>query len=230
MRSSPNLPGTADSGREPPWEFLLRHRPSRLDVTLLRRMLAALLAIGAVVLFVRGDPQARSADVVIATRDLSPGRVLSAADLRVVARPAGLLPEGSVREVSALVGATVSGAVRAGEMLTDLRVLGARLAQVATGVADARIAPIRLADNAVADILRVGDRVDVVTAERSEGDPAHAGPPRTLAADAVVVLISAPEGRRGPSGERVVLLALDSAHALDLAAGSLRTELTVLFR
>ncbi|MFI5780573.1 SAF domain-containing protein [Nocardia sp. NPDC051570] len=233
MRLRPNpgeRGGTADLGREPPWEFLLRHRPSWADLTLLRRVLAAALAVFAAVLFVRGDPAARSIDVVIATRDLAPGRIVSAEDLRRVARPAGLLPEGSVREMSALLGATVSGAVRAGEILTDLRVVGARLAQVAAGVVDARIVPIRLADNAVADILRVGDRVDVVAAERTDTDPTRAGPPRTLATDAAVVLVTTADRRSGPSGERIVLIALDSTHALGVAAGSLRTELTVVFR
>ncbi|RDI66675.1 SAF domain-containing protein [Nocardia pseudobrasiliensis] len=230
LSNSGDRGGAADLGREPPWEFLLRHRPSWADATLLRRALAAFLAVCAAALFVRGDPAARSVDVVVATRDLASGRVLSADDLRRVARPAGLLPAGSAHEIPALIGATLSGAVRAGEILTDLRVVGARLAQVAAGVSDARIVPIRLVDNAVADILRVGDRVDVIAADHADADPVRAGPPPTLAADAVVVLVTTPERRSGPGGERVVLVALDAAHALTVAAGSLRTELTVVFR
>ncbi|MGV9675194.1 SAF domain-containing protein [Nocardia sp. NPDC003482] len=220
--------GTADLGREPPWEFLVRHRPSWADATFLRRALAAILTLCAAALFIRGDPSAHSTDVVVAARDLSPGRVVAAEDVRRVARPAGFVPEGSVRDPSAVLGATVSGAVRSGEILTDLRVLGPRLARAAAGP-DARIVPIRLADKAVAEILRVGDRVDVLAAERDGADPARAGPPRTLAADAVVVLVTAAENRRGPADERIVLVALDSAPAIAVAAASLRTELTVLF-
>ncbi|WP_024802215.1 SAF domain-containing protein [Nocardia sp. BMG51109] len=219
-----------DLGRGLRWDLVTRYRPPWADSTFARRLLAVALTVLAGALFLRGDPEAHPAAVVVAAHDLAPGRVLDATDLQRVLRPAGTLPEGAVGDVAALLGATVTGAVHGGEILTDLRVLGPRLAAAATGAADARIVPIRLADNAVADILRTGDRVDVIAAEESaaEGAPGPA-PPRTLATDAAVVLIAG-AGKGRASEEHVVLVALDPARATAVAGASLRTPLTVVFR
>ncbi|MEV0297253.1 SAF domain-containing protein [Nocardia sp. NPDC050710] len=213
-------------GRGSPLRFALWNRPPWVDLPLARRLLAAALTVLAAALFVRGDPDAQRSDVVIAGRDLAPGRLLEASDLRVVPRESGTLPDGAARDAGALVGATLTGAMRAGEVFTDLRVLGPRLAAAATGASDARIVPIRLADTAVAEILRAGDRVDVVGAEESTGPGIR--PARTLAADAAVVLVSAP-GDRHAAPERVVLVAMDAEHAIAVAAASLRISLTVVF-
>src|SRR5690606_33762755 len=109
-----------------------------------RRVLAGLLAVTALALFVRGDPGAQRHDVVVAARDLAPGRLLTAEDLRVDQHESRALPSGALTETTPLLGATLTGAMRAGEPFTDLRVVGPRLAEVAAGSAEARIVPIRL--------------------------------------------------------------------------------------
>ncbi|WP_280497522.1 SAF domain-containing protein [Nocardia asiatica] len=215
----------ADSGRGG-WHPAGWQRPPWADIALARRLLAAALAALAVFLFLRGDPDTVRTPVVVAGRDLPPGRLLEAGDLRSVPREAGTLPEGAVTDPATLVGATLTGAVRQGEMFTDLRVVGPRLAAAATGAREARIVPIRLADTAVADILRAGDRVDVIGAEDASGPGAR--PVRTLATDAAVILVSgAAEGRA--AADRVVLVAMDAEHAAAVAGASLRTALTVVF-
>ncbi|WP_194815919.1 SAF domain-containing protein [Nocardia sp. XZ_19_385] len=212
-----------DLGRENPLRAVLDNRPPWADLLLVRRLLAAALTVLAAVLFLRGDPDTHPAQVVVADHDLPPGRLLAAGDLRTAPRESGSLPSGAVRDAGELVGATLTGAMRAGEVFTDLRIVGPRLAAVAAGAPDARIVPIRLADNAVAEILRAGDRVDVVGAEDGSDRPA-----RTLARDAAVVLVSRPADRRGQP-EPVVLVAMDATHATAVAAASLRTALTVVF-
>ncbi|WP_067853048.1 SAF domain-containing protein [Nocardia shimofusensis] len=194
------------------------NRPPWIDATLARRVLAAALVVTAAVLLVRGDPDTNRVSVVLASRDLPPGASLTAADLTAAPRAAGSLPAGAVRDPGDLLGATLTSAMRTGEVFTDLRVVGPRLAEVATGAAESRIVPIRLADTAVAGILRAGDRVDVVGAEERA---------RTLATDAAVVLVAGSgEGdRSGP----VVLVAMDAEHAVAVAAASLHTALTVVF-
>ncbi|WP_067816482.1 SAF domain-containing protein [Nocardia inohanensis] len=199
-------------------------RPRWAGAVVLRRALAAGLLVVAGVLAVRGDPSARRIEVVVAARELPPGHVVEAGDVVAVARQAEAVPERVVRAPEAVVGATLAGAVAAGEMLTELRVVGTRLAGVAAGAADARIVPIRLADKAVAELLRAGDRVDVVAGE--EGGSA-ARPARLLAADAAVVLVSGADSGRGKD-ERVVLVALDAKRAAVVAAASLRSALTVV--
>ncbi|MBL1075408.1 flagella basal body P-ring formation protein FlgA [Nocardia sp. 2] len=206
-------------------EFITRLRPVWADSMVVRRVAAVGLCLLAAVVAMRGDPGDRRDTTLVATRDLPPGHVLRSGDLRVVERAADTLPAGVVREAERLIGGTLTGALGAGEVITELRVVGPRLAAVAGGSADARIVPVRLADNAVADILRSGDRVDVVAAAE---DGAAGRPARLLATDAAVVLISAPKSERG-QGERVVLVALDARRAAIVAAASLHTALTVVF-
>ncbi|MEV6388779.1 SAF domain-containing protein [Nocardia xishanensis] len=216
----------ADLGRGSPLRFALANRPPWADGLLARRVLAAALTLLAIVLFARGNPGAARAEVVVAGRDLPPGAVLEPDDLKSVPLESGTLPVGAVRDPAALHGATTTGAMRAGEVFTDLRVVGPRLAQVAAGAPDARIVPIRLADSAVTEILRAGDRVDVIGGDEQQGPSAR--PARTLASDAAVVLVSQP-GERRDAADRVVLIAMDSERATVVAAASLHTALTVVF-
>lgn len=226
----PRRGGDRDLGRAARWESLLDRRPSWADARLARRILAAALTALAGFLYLRGDPDTRRIPAVVAAHDLAPGQAVRAADLRISEFAAGTLPVGVLHELAPLEGATLTAAMRAGEIFTDVRVVGPRLAAAATGAADARIVPIRLADNAVADILRSGDRVDVVAAEPA----APADSPRPLAVGAVVVSIPGGEraspDRSGAANERIVLIALDSEHATTVAAASLRTALTVVFQ
>lgn len=195
---------------------------------LARRIAAAVLALLAVALFFRGDPHSDRSQVVVAARDLQPGRVVVADDVTLTDYRADVRPDGAVAALDAIVGKTVAGATRRGEPITDARVLGPRLAAVSTGTADSRVVPLRLADAGVAELLREGDRVDVFTAD-DHGEPGTPPPgPTMLAADAVVVLVSSAEGGRGGK-ERVVMLALPTADAGRIATASLTSAMTVTF-
>ncbi|MEV6134971.1 SAF domain-containing protein [Nocardia sp. NPDC051990] len=208
------------------WNGAIWNRPSWADALLARRLLAAALTALALVLFLRGDPGSAHTEVMVARRDLPPGHLLEATDLRAAPVESGTLPVGAIGDSAVLVGATLTGAMRTGEVFTDLRIVGPRLAAVAAGTDDARIVPIRLADTAVAEILRAGDRVDVIGAEEQSGPSAR--PARLLAINAAVVLVSGLGDRRSVP-ERVVLVAMDAEHATAVAAASLRTALTVVF-
>ncbi|MFD6350895.1 SAF domain-containing protein [Nocardia tengchongensis] len=211
-----------------PYRALLHEFRSRLawaDTVLLRRAGAVALLVAAGFLAVRADPAAGRTPVLVAARELAPGQVLGDDDVRPAAREAATLPAGAIRDAARLRGATLAAALTEGEIITDVRVLGPRLAAVAAHSPDARIVPIRLADNAVAEILRTGDRVDLVAGEDSGG---NGRPARLLAADAAVVLVPGADGSRGRT-DRVVLVALDSRRATQVAAASLRTALTVVF-
>ncbi|MGW4356724.1 SAF domain-containing protein [Nocardia sp. NPDC004582] len=211
-----------------PYRALLQQFRSRLiwaDSVLLRRAGAVALLIVAAFLAVRPDPSTARTPVLVAARDLPPGQMLGDSDLRVADRETATLPAGAVRDTARVRGATLAAALTTGEIITEVRVLGPRLAAVAAGSPDARIVPIRLADTAVAEILRSGDRVDLVAGEDTGGT---GRPARLLAADATVVLVPPSDGARGRT-DRVVLVALDSRRATAVAAASLRTALTVVF-
>ncbi|MEV6577293.1 hypothetical protein AB0M92_03895 [Streptomyces sp. NPDC051582] len=82
-------------------------------------------------------------------------------------------------------------------------------------------APVRIADAATVRLLRPGDRVDVVAAER-------AGSPRVVAAGARVAEVPAPEKDVGDAGALVVLsVPRDTARALVGAGAVARLAVTL---
>ena len=191
-------------------------RPDWARTTAARRVLAAALVVLASVAALRDDPGGRQTDVLVASRDLTPGTQLTAADVVVEKRNADVVPDGSVADLDTTAGATLAGPVRRGEVLTDVRLLGPHLADAAAGP-DARIVPLTLADAAVLDLLRPGDVIDVVAAA-AEADTE----PRLIATGAIVVLVSAETtGLVGGSGNRVVLVALPATAARTVAAAAL---------
>ncbi|MGW1743385.1 SAF domain-containing protein [Nocardia sp. NPDC001965] len=218
--------GRSRLGTGETWRAAFDNRPPWADGVLLRRILAALCALAAVVLLLRSDPAHTRISLVVAARDLPPGHLLAAADLRLTSYPPGIAPGGAATDPAPLLGAVLTAGLRAGEVLTDVRVVGPRLAEVATGHPNARIVPVRLADTAITEILRAGDRVDVVAAGSAESALAH-----TLAVDAAVVSVSGPPTDTGATrhADRVVLVAMDPHRAAVVAAASLNSALTVIF-
>ena len=170
----------------------------------------------------RPDPDGAHAQVVVTARDLSPGAALTADDLRLENRLAPTIPDGSQSTIDTVVGSTLAGPARRGEVLTDVRLLGPRLAESAAGP-DARIVPVHPADSALIDLVRPGDVVDVVAA--SEGSVAPT--PHVVATDAVVVLVSAKQKAQGATNDRLVLIALPAASANAVAGAALVQTVTL---
>ncbi|WP_407655693.1 SAF domain-containing protein [Amycolatopsis rhabdoformis] len=200
---------------------LLRGRRVRL----LRRFLAAALLLAGLLVALhpasaRGAP---STATVVSARDLPAGSVLRAADLRLTDLPDDLRPAGALGRLDTAVGRLLSGAARAGEPLTDVRLLGVALP--AKGDSGVVTVAVRLADADVAELLRPGQHVGVVAAP----DATHAS--AELVKDATVVTVHRAEGRglgvdKGP----LVLLALPVSVATEVAATSLERPVTVTLR
>ncbi|MGV1088587.1 MAG: SAF domain-containing protein [Mycobacterium sp.] len=197
-------------------------RPDFTRTVRARRIAAGLLVLLAAAAAVRPDPAGAHSLVAVAARDLSPGIALTVQDVRMEQRPTATLPDGT-QAVDQVVGATLAGPARRGEVLTDARVLGSRLAELSAG-RDARVVPLHLADSAVLDVIRTGDVVDVLGA--ASGADAH---PRLVAANAVVVLVSpdGPTAARSSGNDRVVLVALPAAAATALAGATLVQSVTL---
>ncbi|WP_345351784.1 SAF domain-containing protein [Rhodococcus olei] len=217
-------PGRRDDDLSPTPFDRIGHliRPAWARTPVVRRVAAGALTLLALALAVRGDPGDDREPVVTVTRDLAPGSVLGAEDVRTTHLASSAVPAGSVHTVDDALGHTLAGPARSGEILTDVRLLGSRLAGAAAGP-DARIVPLRIDDTEVAALLRVGDRVDILAV-----DGEHSAEPRVLASAATVVLVSPGEDgrtRRGP----VVLAALPENAATAVAAASLTGALTVTF-
>lgn len=194
---------------------------------LARRVAAGGLVVLAGVATLRSDPDGDDAEVVVAARDLRPGTALTADDVRLEKRSATTVPDGSRQDAAAVVGSMLASPTRRGEVLTDVRLLGSRLAELTAGPG-ARIVPLHLADDALIDLIRVGDVVDVLSAPAT--DAPAAGTPavtKVVATDAVVVLVSPKQKVQAADSNRVVLVALPARVANTVAGAALGQTVTL---
>ena len=185
----------------------------------MRQCLAGLLAAAALLLALRPDPAGPAGPgpgvpVVTAAADLAAGTPLESRHL--VVRRVASAPGGTVPDPAELVGRTLAGAVRAGEPITDVRLVGSGLTSLLPSGTVA--APVRPADVAVSALPRAGDRVDVLAT--TEGEPRA----RVVAAGALV-LMAAPPSDDPAAG--LLLLAVDADTAADLAAAATGATLTL---
>lgn len=197
---------------------------------LARRVAAGGLVVLAGLAALRSHPAGDYAEVVVADHDLRPGAALTPADVRVEKRLAATVPDGAQVDAGALVGSTLAGPTRRGEVLTDVRLLGSRLAEAAIGSRagpGARIVPLRLADSALIDLVRVGDVVDVLAAPASGSPDTTQAAPKVVATDAVVVLVSAKQKVQAADADRVVLVALPARVANTVAGSALGQAVTL---
>jgi Flp pilus assembly protein CpaB len=197
-------------------------RPDWTRTVLARRVVAGGLVVLAAVAALRSNPEGDRMEVVVAARDLSPGTALTPDDVRLEKRLAATVPDGSQADLGVVVGSTLAGPTRRGEVLTDVRLLSTRLAESTAGP-DARIVPLHLADSALVDLVRPGDVVDVLAASDTDSHTA----PRLVATNAVVVLVSAKQKLQAADNDRLVLVALPTGVAHAVAGATLAQAVTL---
>jgi Flp pilus assembly protein CpaB len=200
-------------------------RPDWTHTVLARRVAAGGLVVLAAIATLRSNPDGDRADVVVAARDLRPGTALTIDDVRLEKRLAATVPDGSPADLGTVVGSTLAGPTRRGEVLTDVRLLGSRLAESTAGPG-ARIVPLHLADSALIDLVRVGDVVDVLAAPATDAQATGPAVSRVVATDAVVVLVSAKQKVQAADSDRVVLVALPARVANTVAGSALGQTVT----
>jgi Flp pilus assembly protein CpaB len=198
-----------------------RFRRPRSPAALARRVGAVLLTAAALALALRPGPPADAAapetvPVVVAARSLEGGRALGPDDLALARYPPGTAPAGIVERTELLTGRVLAGAVRAGEPLTDTRLVGPGLTAL---LPDGEVAaPVRLADLAVAALVRTGDLVDVLATLPGAGEA-------EILAAGVRVLAAGGSGEDPAAG--LLLVAVDTGTAARLAAAAAGATLTV---
>jgi Flp pilus assembly protein CpaB len=205
-------------------------RPDWTRTVPARRVAAGGLVVLAGVAVLRSDPADERAAVVVAARDLTPGTALTVDDVRLESRSATTIPDGAATDPDAVAGSTLAGPARRGEVLTDVRLLGSRLAEAAIGSkagTGARIVPLHLADGALLDLVRVGDVVDVLAAPATDPPTTGQTVGKVVATDAVVVLVSARSKAQATDGDRVVLVALPARVANTVAGSTLGQAVTL---
>lgn len=188
-----------------------------------RRLLAATCAALAVLATVRAvqQPAPPSQAVVVASRDLSGGAPVGASDLRVVSLAPEVAPAGITGDPTSLVGRVLAAPVRAGEALTDVRLVAPGLLQ---GYPGAVAAPVRLADAGPVALLQVGDTVEVLAADPQGGTTAE------VLARAPVLALPRPDERHGAdswSQGALVVLAVPPTEAALLAQAAVSRVLSV---
>lgn len=196
-------------------------RRARRAVLARRRPLAALTAGLGVLTAMQAlaPPAAPTATVLTAAHDLPAGARLGRADLVRSAVPPSSVPVGALSTEGAALGRTTTGPVRAGETLTDVRLLSGSLLE---GYPGRVAAPVRIADPGAVTLLRIGDRVDVIAA-----DPQGRAPATLVAEAAPVVALPRSEESTLASGGLVVL-AVSEETARSLAAAAVAGYLSLV--
>lgn len=196
-----------------------------------RRLVAAMLAAGALLLAVAPAPpplptetQPDRSSVLIAARDLEAGASIGAGDLQSGQRTTAELPDGALTPSEQTLGRVLTGSIRRGEVITDRRLLGPGLsASLGPGVV---ASPVRLVDLDVAALLRAGDRVTILAATEDSETAS------VVAADALVLSVpraGAADSEPGsPLGLLIVAVSQDTAAALAAAGASSVLTATLL--
>ena len=198
-----------------------------------RRLLAAGLMAGAMAMALHSlaPPPPPSVVVVTAARDVPAGSQLTEADLTAARLTPSSVPAGALERVGEARGRTVVSAVRRGEPLTDVRLVGA---EAVDELGQGMVAmPVRIADGDSVDLLRPGDVVDVLGAAGAVEAGGSLGADARLLASAVrVVTVPRPSGSGFAAGAdgALVLLATTSATAARLAGAAVTERLTVVLR
>lgn len=111
-----------------------------------------------------GTPRPRSVPVLVAARDLPAGHLLTRHDVAIARWPAAIRPPDAGGDPAVVVGRRLAGPVRTQEALTATRLLGPDLA---AGLRAGLVATtVALGDAHASDLVRAGDRVDLLEAAR----------------------------------------------------------------
>lgn len=187
-------------------------------------MAATLVLLAAVLAFRPTEPDgAPSYPVLVAARDLPPGSSLTPADVRVAMAPADLRPATALSDTGQVSGRVLATGAGKGEPITTAKLVGPEHTRLVTGREDSVAVPVRLSDPAVADLLRSGARVDVVTL-----DPG--GSSAVLAEDATVVTVINERADGGADAGRLVVIALPRVDATRVASVALGQPVAVTLR
>ena len=201
-----------------------------------RRLLAAGLLAGSAACAISAVSPAPppSAQVAAAAHDLSGGTTIAADDLRIVTVPPESVPDGAITDEAQLTGRMLAVPVRAGETITDVRLVGPALL---AGYGDQLVAaPVRIADSGSAGLLQPGDVIDVLAADGVGGTDGEtlASEARLIASDVRVVAVPRDDASAlsgGDLGEgALVVLATTSQTAARLASAAVTSRLSLTIR
>lgn len=182
-----------------------------------RRLIAVLLVAvaAAAALHTLAPPPPASTTLLVAARDLPAGQVLRARDLVAIEMAPGVVPTGVVAEPT---GRLLAAPLRAGEPVTDVRLVGTDLAAALPSGHTA--IPVRLSDAGQAALLSVGDRIDLL------GTDPQAATTRKLASVTVLAVPDAAVAADGALPGRLVVVDLPWSEVGPVTAASVAAYVT----
>jgi Flp pilus assembly protein CpaB len=195
------------------------------------RRFAAAVCVGLALLcslhVLRPRPPAGRLVWVIA-HDLPGGAPLTAHDVKAERLPLPAVPRGALLVRERVVGRLVAAPMRAGEPVTDVRLLEPSLLAALRQPGLVAV-PIRLADgSAAAALTRAGDLVDVLGTANDDGGSGTARGPTTRVIAAGLTVLAVPARDAGSDdGAGLVVVAATSAQAARLADAATTTRLSL---
>jgi Flp pilus assembly protein CpaB len=145
--------------------------------------------------------------------------VLAADDLTTRDFPPDAVPDDLVADPQ---GRILAGPVGRGEPLTTLRLVGAGLTE---GHPELRAVPLRLPDAGMADLLQVGDRIDLVVTDPQRGTAAVVA--------AGVTVLALPHAEAAPSttglAGSLVVVGVDPVDVEEISGAAVTGFLTYAF-
>jgi Flp pilus assembly protein CpaB len=163
-------------------------------------------------------PGGRTTPVVVAARRLPAGHVLARRDVVVAHWLPETRPVGAAAVPGPLLGRRLAGPVGGGEPVTPTRLIGADLA---AGLSPGSVAAaVTLGDPHAADLVRAGDRIDLLATGKPLDTLAGPAPARSrvrvLAADRLVLAVLPAT----TAADAELVLAVDRASALRITRDS----------
>lgn len=169
---------------------------------------------------------AETVAVFAAAEDIPAGKTLEPGDVSSVSVPPGLVPGGSLRSETEVLGRQLAVALRKGQLLTDSQLIGAGLL-AGTRPGSAAV-PLRMADPASIQLVSPGQLINVVlTGGNGFEQPSQS---QVLAA-AVPVLWTSAQGGKGAQwlassdADGLIVVAADADQARRLAGSSTQGKL-----
>ena len=208
-----------------------------------RRLAAAGLAgLAVLVAWPALGNRSTGSEILVAAHDLQAGSRLTDQDVRAARLPTDAVPAHALTPGMIVSGRIPTGPVRAGEPLTDVRLLGPALLDELSRQ-DGRVlvaAPVRIGDGGAAGLLQAGDTIDILAAASFAGESAGvpgaepqnagaAGPARLVAVAARVLAVPPAEGT-DPTGGALIVVAVPPATAADVASAASTSRLSVTVR
>jgi Flp pilus assembly protein CpaB len=149
-----------------------------------RPLAASLIVVGGLLVWAQQQGPKPTVATVVATVDMPAGHIVGSSDVQVVGWPAEAHPAAAASSPQTLLGRRATAPIRAGEPLTDQRVVGPSvLAGAGPGQVAVALSPDPLTSSGV---IRPGDRVNLV-GQTETG-------PRTLVQNASVLTLTEESG------------------------------------